>query len=174
MQEAKEAPAACSRNRGGFLSDRIDDLDRGGPRDFDLPPWISSSGVWEASIVAWFWNAYGHTTAPSDASKSTSVWLYRTVELPNPIPVLHQALLALSVTRCGRVHCDEAMMKHGQATYGRALRLLQQALYDEVLMLHDETLASVRALVLYEVRAIRSLLGQQQTDASAVLRIDIK
>ena len=43
------------------------------------------------------------------------------------------------------------IVKSGQQIYGEALRLLQDALYDQDLMWNDETLAGVRALVLYEV-----------------------
>ncbi len=149
LQEVKETPALSTR---GYDDSSSSDESHVGTFRRSLPRGISGSGAWEVRVVAWFWDSYAPTTEAADKSKSTSVWLYHAVELANPAPVLHQALLALSITRYGRVHGNYAMRKHGQAIYGNALRLLQQSLYDEVLMLEDETLASVRALVLYEVR----------------------
>lgn len=156
MEEAKEAPSLSSTDRDAI---QIVDVSRGSAAEFNLPPEISSYGAWEAGVVAWFWNSYAPTAAGPETSRNTSVWLYHTVEVSNPSPVLHQSLLALSITRYGSVNGNTAMKKHGQALYGNALRLLQQALYDEMLMLDDETLASVRALVLYEVRSSLSLVG---------------
>ncbi|KAJ9603256.1 hypothetical protein H2200_012034 [Cladophialophora chaetospira] len=151
LSEAKAIPRPSSLGRDGSLPNRNDDVSRGGAENFGLPADITNHGAWEAGVVAWFWNSYTPAAAASDTSKGTSIWLYHTVEVSNPTPVLHQALLALSITRYGSVNGNIAMKKRGQAIYGNALRLLQQALYDEVLMLHDETLASVRALVLYEL-----------------------
>ena len=149
LQEAKEAPAFSTYDDVRLAPD---DVSHGGGFHSNLFREISGHSAWEVRVVAWFWDSYAPTTAATEKSKSTSVWLYHAVELSNPTPVLHQALLALSITRYGRVHGNLAMRKHGQAIYGNALRLLQQALYNEVLMYDDETLASVRALVLYEVR----------------------
>lgn len=116
---------------------------------------ISGLQAWETQVVAWFWQSYASSSKFDDSgvesSGGSSVWLYRAVEVAHPIPVLNQALLALSTARYGRVIGNLDITKYGQRVYGIALRLLQEALYDEVSMLNDETLASVRALILYEV-----------------------
>lgn len=130
----------------------------------DLPQLVSAHGVWERQVVSWFWNSYAPSTRLAGDSDSGSVWLYHAIQISSPIPVLKQSLLALSMTRYGRVKGDFDLTKRGHQIYGNALKLLQEALYDEVLMWNDETLASVRALVLYEVG--KSVLANQQFQPS--------
>lgn len=67
-------------------------------------------------------------------------------------PALDEALLALSLTRYGKVHSDRTVLEKGQQIYVQALGLLQQCLYDEKLALLDETLATVSVMALHEVR----------------------
>ncbi|KAJ9604067.1 hypothetical protein H2200_011590 [Cladophialophora chaetospira] len=86
----------------------------------------------------------------NDGLRETAIWIYHALRIAEPIPLLRQALLALSMTRHGRVTGNLELIRRGQRTYGTALRLLRDALYDRVLTWNDETLASVRALVLYE------------------------
>jgi hypothetical protein len=74
------------------------------------------------------------------------------MRIPQPTRPLHQTLLALSMVHFGRANNDVGLVKQGQQTYGHALRLLQGALYDLDRIQHDETLAAVRAMALYEVR----------------------
>lgn len=66
-------------------------------------------------------------------------------------PALDEALLALSLTRYGKVHGDPMVLRKGQQIYVQALGLLQQCLYDGKLALLDETLATVSVMALYEV-----------------------
>lgn len=73
------------------------------------------------------------------------------IQLPSPILVLQKALLALSLTRYGRLYLNHDAVVCGQRAYGQALRLVQIALSDVALVWHDETLVSIRALILYEL-----------------------
>lgn len=91
----------------------------------------------EAQILSWFWE--GHTKQG---------WLFYAMGIPSPIPTLRQSLRALAVTRYGRLNGDEQWVQQGRKLYSEALSTLQKTLHGQPL--HDETLASARALVLYE------------------------
>ncbi len=91
----------------------------------------------EAQILSWFWE-----------SSSKQGWLCSAMDIPSPIPTLRQSLRALAVTRYGRFKGDEQWMRQGRRLYGEALSTLQKTLRGQPF--HDETLASARALVLYE------------------------
>lgn len=47
-------------------------------------------------------------------------------------------------------HNEDAVL-HGQQLYSESLMLVQKALYSSTQMWHDETLAAIRALSLYEL-----------------------
>lgn len=70
------------------------------------------------------------------------------MDIPSPIPTLRQSLRALAVTRYGRLHGDEQWLQQGRTLYSEALLTLQKTLHAQPY--HDETLASARALVVYE------------------------
>lgn len=93
-------------------------------------------------MVGWFWteHASGHES-----------WLRHAIDIPLPTPALQKSLLALSITRFGRVNQNHDMVLHGQRVYSECLVLVQKALYNPDLMYHDETLASIRAMALYEL-----------------------
>lgn len=74
--------------------------------------------------------------------------------MPNPQDALRLALMALTMTRTAWIHDDERLRIQGKRFYGLALKQLQIALWDPVLMLNEETLAAARTLVSYEVRSI--------------------
>jgi hypothetical protein len=124
---------------------------------------ISQCQAWKAQVVAWFWESYATVSRFDDGDRDVpernSLWLYRAVEVPHPLPVLKQALLALSIVRYGRVTGNVDLTSYGQRLYGIVLRALQQAMYDENSATSDATLASVRVLVLYEVskKGLRSI-----------------
>lgn len=60
-------------------------------------------------------------------------------------------MLALSLTRYGRLQTDNDAVLRGQEFYGEALALLQKSIYDQERVWQDETLVCVRAVVLYEL-----------------------
>lgn len=102
--------------------------------------------------VSWFWDSF----APAGSSggttkKQTTHWLYNVLSMNPQHPALDEALLALSLTRYGKVHSDRTVLEKGQEIYVQALGLLQQCLYDEKLALLDETLATVSVMALHEV-----------------------
>jgi hypothetical protein len=66
-------------------------------------------------------------------------------------PALDETLLAISLTRYGRVYSESAILEKGRQIYIRALGLLQQSLCNEELAVLDETLTTVGIMVLYEV-----------------------
>jgi hypothetical protein len=112
---------------------------------------LSSTEAWYDQIVSWFWEIFTLSASPGKTSIGTSIWLYHAIGVASPLPVLQQALRALAITHYGRFREFPDLHNHGRILYGRALRSLQQALNDTQLVWSDETLASVRALVLYEV-----------------------
>lgn len=58
---------------------------------------------------------------------------------------------ALTLTRLGRMTCDDSLVRLGSTAYGLALQELQKALYDKDLMWDDDTLAAGRVCVQHEV-----------------------
>lgn len=64
---------------------------------------------------------------------------------------MHKALLALSITRFGRMTDIPDAVLHGQHTYSQSIMLVQKALHDNDLMWHEETLATIRAMSLHEL-----------------------
>lgn len=92
--------------------------------------------------MGWFWGEY---------AAGPDTWLRYAIELPLPTAALRKSLLALSFTRFGRVNHNYDVVVQGQRLYSESLVLVQKALYDPNLMFHDETLASIRAMSLYEL-----------------------
>ena len=70
------------------------------------------------------------------------------MDIPSPMATLRQSLRALAVTRYGRLNGDEQWLQQGRRLYSEALLTLQKTLHAQPY--HDETLASARALVVYE------------------------
>lgn len=66
-------------------------------------------------------------------------------------PALDLAFSALSISRVGRSNNDLRLVKESTKMYGRALKNLQRALYDESRMHTAEVLAACSLLGLYEV-----------------------
>lgn len=98
--------------------------------------------AWQANIICWFWQSH-------DANAAS--WMRHAIDIAAPTAMLQHALLALSLTRYGRLNLNGDAVLQGQRLYSQALSQLQKALYDPRLVWHDETLVSIRAMVLYEV-----------------------
>lgn len=119
---------------------------------FSVGPQIQSANVEADRYVSWFLASF-HPARPSHDHlvEKTSHWLQYVIMLMHRQPALDQALLAISLTRYGKVYRELAVLGKGRQIYVRALNLLQQCLYDEGLAMLDETLATICVLVLYEV-----------------------
>lgn len=155
LEEVKEGSVpllnVCSRREDLSMA-------RSGFSTLALVPSPSSHSSWEQQIISCFWESYAPSSTSANATCGHAAWLYHAIRSPNSVPALEQALVALAVTRFGRNQALNHIIRHGQKTYGHALCLLQDALFDQQLMFNDEILASVRALVLYEVGLIQVVL----------------
>lgn len=78
-------------------------------------------------------------------------WTSVLLELSQTEPALDLAFSALSISRVGRSNNDLRLVKESTKIYGRALKDLQKALYDESRMHTAEVLAACSLLGLYEI-----------------------
>lgn len=78
-------------------------------------------------------------------------WTSVLLELSQAEPSLDLAFSALSIARVGRSNNDLRLVKESTKIYGRALKDLQKALYDESRMHTAEVLAACSLLGLYEI-----------------------
>lgn len=78
-------------------------------------------------------------------------WTSVLLELSQAEPALDLAFSALSISRVGRSNNDLRLVKESTKIYGRALKDLQKALYDESRMVTAEVLAACSLLGLYEM-----------------------
>ena len=108
----------------------------------------SSQAAVQDNAIAWFWDEYAPPLPVEQAKSSYASWLYYTMSKSVPSPVLRQALVALSVTRLGRVNGDDRIVMEGRVVYAHAVASLRKALNDK--WIDDDVLATVRAMVLYE------------------------
>lgn len=117
-----------------------------------IGPQMCSKKVEADRYVSWFCDSVGpaRSSNGSDTGK-TPHWFCYVITLMSRQPALDEALLAISLTKYGKVYGESSVLEKGQQIYIRALILLQQCLYDEKLAMLDETLATVCVMVLYEV-----------------------
>jgi hypothetical protein len=153
LEEAKTSPSLAHGPPQGLSSTTLNTRDPIRQVDQPLASEPSGAEAWYRQIGSWFWETFASSASPQKTSIGTSIWLHHAISVADPLPVLRQALRALAVTHYGRVRELADLFNHGRGLYGQALRSLQQALNDHHLVWNDETLASVRALVLYEVGA---------------------
>ena len=104
-----------------------------------------------SQIVAWFWDSYAPLSQHHAVARREPVWLHRAVNSSAPVPALKQALLAISLTKYGKVTEDVALYEGGRRLYAQALRGLQKALYSTSVVFHDDLLAAIHVLLLYEL-----------------------
>ena len=117
-----------------------------------IPPRLPSQAVEASRFISWFWDSF--TTSRWDRAERPTKgphWLYLVLTGAAPQPDLDQALLAISVTRYGMTCQDPGIINLGRQFYVQSLGLLQQTLYDGKRSLHDETLATIGVMLLYEV-----------------------
>ncbi|KIW88528.1 uncharacterized protein Z519_11097 [Cladophialophora bantiana CBS 173.52] len=103
----------------------------------------------EDQFISSFWEGYSTSSSPYSRTRKPA-WLYHSINISTPTTPLRQALLSLAYTRIGRLQNNPTLILKGQKIYGQTLRLMQNALYDQQLMCHDEILAAARCMVLYE------------------------
>lgn len=105
-------------------------------------------------------------------------WTSVLLELSSAEPCLDLALSALSISRVGRSHNDLRLVKESTKIYGRALKDLQKALYDDSRMHTAEVLAACSVLGLYEIfeggDAMNSSVGWVSHAAGAARLIEIR
>lgn len=80
-----------------------------------------------------------------------SIWFATIVSRGTRSSALEASMKALTLTRLGRMTCDDSLVRLGSTAYGIALQELQKALYDKDLMWDDDTLAAGRVCVQHEV-----------------------
>ncbi|KIX92730.1 uncharacterized protein Z520_11582 [Fonsecaea multimorphosa CBS 102226] len=113
---------------------------------FSVP---SPSQLIEDQLLSCFWEGYSTDSSQHSGAREPA-WLYHSINISGPTTSLRQALLSLAYIRTGRLQSNQTLILKGQEIYGQTLRLMQSALYDSTLVLHDETLAAARCMVLYE------------------------
>lgn len=114
----------------------------------EVKPAPSSRVVEEDRAIAWFWDEYAPPLPIEQAKSGYASWLYYTMSKSVPSPVLRRALVALSLTRLGRVNDDDRIVAEGRVVYAYAVASLRKALNDK--WMDDDVLVTVRAMVLYE------------------------
>jgi hypothetical protein len=130
---------------------------------------VSNYAVESQQLKSCFWESYWLTNPSEKAWNSTSRWLHHVLEIPDPQPALHEALLAVSVTQCGRLNGNQALRIEGRRLYTRALHLLRLALNEALSVQHDDMLATTGVLILYEVSI--SIDSSDLSDGRTALRL---
>jgi len=126
-----------------------DDIDHTSPATSHLP----SRCMEAARFTGFFWDTFVKNPPSRLAVRKPSNWLYYVFQIPSPQESLRESLLAVSVARYAAVMKDSVILRQGRLLYGRSLKLLQQALSDPTLAIHDDTLATAAMMVVYEVRS---------------------
>ncbi|KAK4947682.1 hypothetical protein LTR10_013628 [Elasticomyces elasticus] len=111
----------------------------------------STQAIWTKGFLSWFWTNYSPRSGSSIVPVKGPLWLYLALRIPQPTAILQNSLLALAVVRSGRASDDNSVVIEGQRLYGQAVKMLQRVLEDREQILHEENLAAVRAMVLYEL-----------------------
>lgn len=142
-------------------------------RDTALIANPSTPVIWTKGFLSCFWTNYSPRTMSSNEAVKGPLWLYLAMGIPNPTPILHKSLLALAVVRSGRAREDSSLVVEGQRFYGQAVRMLQKTLEDRQQILHEENLAAVRAMVLYEV-CLRTVPILQEAHDELALRSNLQ
>ncbi|KAK2812117.1 hypothetical protein FQN49_008399, partial [Arthroderma sp. PD_2] len=78
-------------------------------------------------------------------------WTYFLPQLPTKSRALESASVAVAAAALGRKHGIRDLSREGLKYYTRALRHLQEALWDKDLVLEDETLTACMAVGMFEV-----------------------
>ncbi|MCJ1308126.1 hypothetical protein MMC25_001778 [Agyrium rufum] len=111
---------------------------------------IDPTAVYQQQLIGLFVSTY--LPSPDQRFRTqTPSWLAQAFSIARPTSALRLALSALSVTKIGRMHNDEALIKQGSNCYVLGLREIQIALLNEQLMWNEETLAASRALANFEL-----------------------
>lgn len=124
--------------------------------DLAFVPSLNRSSI-DMQCRALFWDLYlphGIAEVHDDMLKKCNHlpnWTAVLLELSQSEPALDLAFSALSISRVGRSNNDLRLVKESTKIYGRALKDLQKALYDDSRMHSAEVLAACSLLGLYEI-----------------------
>jgi len=132
-----------------------------------MPPQLNNAGIYLDGMLDTFLVAYLPSssilplTHPSNITAPAALWMQIAIALPTRGPLLSVALQALCMTKIARAHGDAALLMQGKVVHGRALRALQNAIYNTNTALADETLAAIKVLGLYELHesTMESVVG---------------
>lgn len=125
------------------------------PATAHLPMTPSTQAIWSVGLLASFWESYSPAHTSASVPTKGPAWLYIAMSIVQPTAILHQSLLVLSIVRKGRTNNDDTFVNEGQRIYGQAVSMLQRTLHDRQRIWHEETLAAVRAMAIYEVSPMK-------------------
>lgn len=114
-------------------------------------PHLPSRAIEACRFTSWFCETFIQARPSKHVLETPSHWLKYVFDLPSPEPVLSEALLAVSVTRCGKVQHNATIVREGRRLYTGSLRLLQHALSHPSLAVHEDILATAGLMILYEL-----------------------
>jgi len=87
---------------------------------------------------------------PGQGTEMPGLWLLKCINLPQPGQALEYSSTALALSRVGKAIDNTDLVLRGRLFYGHALRELQKALLDPLLVVKDDTLAACQTLAHYE------------------------
>ena len=112
---------------------------------------VSSPDAEATQLVSWFWQSFSRSPPSRYALQNPSHWLDYFMNWNSSILPLRQALLAVAVTRLSRTTDRPDILKTGRRMYTNSLTMTRKALLDPKLALHDEVLATICVMTLYEM-----------------------
>ena len=112
---------------------------------------VSSPDAEATQLVCWFWKSFARSPPSKYALQNPSHWLDYFMNWNSTILPLRQALLAVAVTRLSRTSDRPDILKTSRRMYTNSLTMTRKALLDPKLTLHDEVLATICVMTLYEM-----------------------
>lgn len=108
-----------------------------------------NSYVWSEQVNAKFLESLCPTSEFYKTDPGT-IWLHQALTSSHGCKPLELVLKALAAVRVGWAQKNEDLRRHGSSLYGKALKGLQEALYDRKLASEEYTFVAARAMVTYE------------------------
>ena len=129
----------------------VRDWSQGNPIHLDsIPP--RDSDLADRSLIDAFLSIY-QPTAIENRYGATIVWLHEARSLAQPCPALGVDLHALAANRVAARDGDTRLAQRSRHCYSKALQELNKLLSTPESIVNDQTLAAIRCLMIYEVRA---------------------
>ena len=112
---------------------------------------LGSGSMLDINFLGIFYET--HVPPNSIVRRESNNWLRAIISVQdyNSDLAVKLSLRALAITRVARLHNDKRLVTQGQLTYGHALRVLQQSLWDPTTMYNKSNLAAARTLLTYEL-----------------------